>query len=190
MKLTTGEKAPDFTLLDSKGNTVSLHELRGKKVYVSFFRNTACPFCNLRIIQLTKALPKMQQEGLEVVFFFESSNRIIARSTFCDILPHVNMVGDPNRKVYDQYGVTSSMLKAMKTSFSGKNRADFREAKAKGLTKGSQKNNDMFLIPADFLINEQGVITTAYYGEDINDRIPIEQLEKFVGQKSTIAKAS
>ena len=35
--LQVGQKAPDFTLQDSSGNTVRLSDLRGRKVWLWFF---------------------------------------------------------------------------------------------------------------------------------------------------------
>ncbi|HAA11527.1 MAG TPA: hypothetical protein DCE41_07440 [Cytophagales bacterium] len=191
MKLSVGQKAPEFRLIDANGDTVDLHAMRGQKVYVSFFRNTACPFCNLRIIKLTKALPQWQKEGLQVVFFFESPNRIIKRSTFCDTLPGVHLVGDPDRAVYKKYGITSSVLKSIRTVFNRENRKDLKDIKERGLRNlGSQKDNDRTLIPGDFLIDETGTIVKTFYGKDINDRIPMEEIETFVQTRSGLSKAS
>ena len=36
------------------------------------------------------------------------------------------------------------------------------------------------LIPADFLINKDQTIHTAYYGNDISDHIPLRQIELFL----------
>jgi peroxiredoxin Q/BCP len=35
--LQVGQKAPDFTLQDSSGNTVTLSDLRGRKAWLWFF---------------------------------------------------------------------------------------------------------------------------------------------------------
>ena len=35
-------------------------------------------------------------------------------------------------------------------------------------------------MPADFLIDEQGYIVEAYYGEDAGDHIPFERIEQFL----------
>jgi len=43
--LTSGEAAPDFTLLDQRGQTVSLSGLRGRKVLVYFYPKADTPGC-------------------------------------------------------------------------------------------------------------------------------------------------
>jgi len=39
---------------------------------------------------------------------------------------------------------------------------------------------DKAIVPADFLINEDGTIHTAYYGNNIGDHIPIELINEFI----------
>ena len=43
--LTVGEKAPEFTLQDKDGNTVSLSDFAGKKVVVYFYPKDNTPGC-------------------------------------------------------------------------------------------------------------------------------------------------
>ena len=38
-----GDKAPDFTLLDAEGNSVSLTDFAGKKVVLWFFPKASTP---------------------------------------------------------------------------------------------------------------------------------------------------
>jgi peroxiredoxin Q/BCP len=41
--LKVGDEAPDFTVLDHHGNTVSLHDLRGRKVVLWFYPKADTP---------------------------------------------------------------------------------------------------------------------------------------------------
>ena len=43
--LEVGTKAPDFTLLDKRGNSVSLSEFLGKKVVLYFYPKDNTPGC-------------------------------------------------------------------------------------------------------------------------------------------------
>ena len=43
--LNIGDKAPDFTLLDQDGNSVSLADFRGKKVLLWFYPKASTPGC-------------------------------------------------------------------------------------------------------------------------------------------------
>ncbi|MBE3579715.1 MAG: TlpA family protein disulfide reductase [Caldanaerobacter subterraneus] len=48
-----GDIAPDFTLKDLNGNTVTLSSLRGKKVILNFWATT-CPYCKIEMPALDK----------------------------------------------------------------------------------------------------------------------------------------
>lgn len=60
--------APDFTLRDNTGQEVSLHDLRGKVVYLDFW-GTWCPPC---LKEMTTASPALRQQfaGRDVVFLY------------------------------------------------------------------------------------------------------------------------
>jgi len=49
---------------------------------------------------------------------------------------------------------------------------------AEGLKKNLQNPSD--IMPADFLIDEQGYIIETYYGSDASDHIPFENIYKFL----------
>lgn len=48
-----GDVAPDFTLKDLDGNTVTLSSLRGKKVILNFWATT-CPYCKIEMPALNQ----------------------------------------------------------------------------------------------------------------------------------------
>lgn len=66
--LKEGEKAPNFTLLNVKNQSVALQDLLKKgAVVLSFYRGGWCPYCNLELSGLQKALPKIQALGATLV---------------------------------------------------------------------------------------------------------------------------
>ncbi len=58
-------KAPDFTLKDLNGKTVSLSALRGKVVLLNFFA-TWCPPCRAEMPALNRLYHALKPRGLEV----------------------------------------------------------------------------------------------------------------------------
>jgi peroxiredoxin len=60
------QKAPDFTLKDLKGNTVTLSALKGKVVLLNFWA-TWCPPCVAEMPQLNKLYKKLGPRGLHIV---------------------------------------------------------------------------------------------------------------------------
>lgn len=63
-----GDKAPDFELPDAFGEPVRLSELLGNgPVVVSFYRGEWCPFCNLELQALQRAMGDIESAGATLV---------------------------------------------------------------------------------------------------------------------------
>lgn len=54
--LTAGQSAPDFTLQDQNGQSVSLADFRGKKVLVYFYPRASTPGCTVQACGLRDSL--------------------------------------------------------------------------------------------------------------------------------------
>lgn len=68
LKLQVGEKAPDFSLTNAKDKTVRLSELlKKRKVVLTFYRGSWCPYCNLQLSHYQKSLDVIHDLGAELV---------------------------------------------------------------------------------------------------------------------------
>ncbi|MEL6557020.1 MAG: peroxiredoxin-like family protein [Bacteroidota bacterium] len=68
IKLNVGEKAPDFSLSNATGESVSLSGLlENGKVVMTFYRGTWCPYCNLQLSQYQQILPEIKALGAQLV---------------------------------------------------------------------------------------------------------------------------
>jgi peroxiredoxin len=66
--LKAGDRAPDFTLADPDGKSVSSHDLLAQgPLVVSFYRGVWCPYCNLDLQALQAALPEIAARGGNIV---------------------------------------------------------------------------------------------------------------------------
>ncbi len=66
--LKAGQIAPEFSLTDADGNTVSLRDLLAEgPVVLSFYRGVWCPYCNLELQALQEALPEIEARGASLV---------------------------------------------------------------------------------------------------------------------------
>ncbi|MGD1843432.1 MAG: redoxin domain-containing protein [Thermonemataceae bacterium] len=176
MKLFQGEQAKEFKVKDIHKQEISLSQYEGKKLLLSFYRNVACPFCNLRVHQLTKLAVQLRDQGLEMVFFFETPTRHILRSTFHNDLSPIPIVGDPDKEIYKLYGVETSVMKSINSLFKKGFKSQLKEAKELGLDKVEDGGKVSKIIPADFLIKEQQKVVQAYYGAYINDHLPLDNI--------------
>jgi hypothetical protein len=87
------------------------------------------------------------------------------------------MVADPDNTAHRRYGIETSFLgklKAMMLRMPAMLRG-MRMVGMAGMATGS-------LLPADFLIDEQGRLQEAYYGRDAGDHIPMERVELFAAR--------
>jgi peroxiredoxin len=66
--LKVGQPAPNFTLPDTFGNSVSFSALLAHgPVVISFYRGEWCPFCNIELRALQQALPTIKQLGATLI---------------------------------------------------------------------------------------------------------------------------
>jgi thioredoxin-dependent peroxiredoxin len=179
MKAKEHQLAIDFEVTDIYGKEIKLSDFKGKKIHLGFFRNVNCPFCNLRVHQLSKFSHEFEKKGLKIIYFFESKPEVLRRSTFHQGVSPIPLTGDPQRKVYTLYGVKPSMMKMMSTILAKGTMGDMKAGK--GLNLPQDKDATQSLIPADFLIDEQFNIRTAYYGKNLNDHISIDEIKRFAG---------
>ena len=62
-----GEKAPDFSLPDHKGEQVSLSDFRGRRVMLAFYPSDFSPVCSDQLSIYQEVKPGLDEAGLEVV---------------------------------------------------------------------------------------------------------------------------
>ncbi|MEM9858084.1 MAG: peroxiredoxin-like family protein [Bacteroidota bacterium] len=68
LKLNVGDKAPDFSLSNATGETLSLTSLLEKgKVVLTFYRGSWCPYCSLQLNQYQQVLGEINALGAELV---------------------------------------------------------------------------------------------------------------------------
>lgn len=185
MKIELGQQAPDFEVYDIYGARYSLESLRGKNILLSFFRDATCPFCNLRVYELTKKYPDLAKKGLVMLAFFNSPKDRIVRLVGKKSRPFP-LIADPEKSVYDLYSVQSSLLGLLISMFTRMPRM----IKAMMLGFTPSMRGDMTQMPADFLIGPDLKVKGIYYGKDIADHIPVSILETFASKKYQGATAS
>lgn len=182
MKLSPATPAPAFSLPDLNGEPVDLERFRGRKLLLSFYRYASCPFCNLRVHELTQRAPNWQARGLDLVAVFQSPRESILEHAGGEARPFP-ILPDPARELYRRYGVEGSWGGFLKGGLQlGKLASALKEGYMPGRMEG-----EINMVPADFLIDERGRIALAYYGRDISDHLDIAAIEDFLGAAVTPA---
>lgn len=67
IRLAVGDTAPDFTLTDDKGGSVSLSDFRGKKVVVYFYPKADTPGCTIEACDFRDSLTQLNDADIDVV---------------------------------------------------------------------------------------------------------------------------
>ena len=174
MKLKKGDKVPAFKAKDILGKEYDSSKLKSKTL-IAFFRYASCPFCNLRMHELIQNYPKLKKKGLKILAFFESPKNQIKKYVGKQDAPF-SIISDPKRIVYKKFHIESSKVKFAKAVAKV---AKFKEASKLGFKSG-EKDGDIFIVPADFLI-ENGIIIKPYYGKDISDHMSLKDIMRFLG---------
>jgi peroxiredoxin len=115
-----GQVAPDFTLKDAKGRSVSLHQFRGKRVLLNFY--CGCSLCQsvavrwqqmlkekdlrpIAVLAIASYKPEHDQEfrketGAKFPILFDTPNRDIATTYDSRICPRVWVLDEQGRILY------------------------------------------------------------------------------------------
>ena len=180
--------APIFTAKDVFGRTIDLNSYRDSKVLIAFFRHAGCPFCNLRVHALSKMHEEFKSKGLEMIFFFESKEKIILRSSFHTGVSPIPIISDPEKVWYNAYGLETSGYKSAISHLTSFVQTAIK-AKSAGVPVHMMADGESIsTIPAEFLLDKGLVIKKLHYSQTLNDRMEISDIKAFAENPSFFDK--
>ncbi|MBR6795075.1 MAG: thioredoxin-dependent thiol peroxidase [Clostridia bacterium] len=102
--LEPGTKAPDFSLTDQKGNTVSLSDFRGKRVVLYFYPKDNTPGCTRQACAFAGSYEAFR--SMDVVVIGVSKDSVASHVKFADKynLPFI-LLADPELQAIKAYDV-------------------------------------------------------------------------------------
>lgn len=111
-----GSLAPDFKLLATNGQNVSLTDFRAKNnVIVFFIRETTCPQCRTHVAQLGRMYEQFKEAGTEVIVILGEGTEK-AREYANEIGLPFPILCDPDRAVYNLYELEKYFLLFQRTA--------------------------------------------------------------------------
>ena len=161
--LAAGDMAPDFTVQDVKGKTITLSKYRDQSVLLVFLRYAGCPWCNLAIHRLALEYPMLHKQNCQIIAFVQSDSESICENIYerHEVTPQFPIIADPDKEFYKLYGVHSrpaAITKAIRAIPYW-----VHAVKAHGF-KQTKMDGDLFMVPATFLISSKtGQIVEADY---------------------------
>jgi peroxiredoxin len=171
--LNTGDKVKARTLTTIEGGDVALPAADGL-VHLQFRRFAGCPICSLHMHQVAARHDEISKAGVaEVVVFHSSADRL--RRYVAD-LPFA-VVADPNRKLYDEFGVHNSIRGMLNRNVARAVGRGIRQTRsARSLAGGVGPTENHLGMPADFLIAPDGAVVARKYGDHADDQWSVDEL--------------
>lgn len=172
------ERAIDFSATTVDGEEFKLSNLRGKKIFLSFYRNGACALCNLRVREISQHQQAFDKADIKIVAVFESSVN--------DMKPYVGkqqltftLLSDADGIIYKQYAIKNSEELVNHVITSGIAAKKVEEAAIAGFPLTKQNGSNFFRIPAEVLINEKFEIVKIHHAEQLINHLPIDEVLSF-----------
>lgn len=133
--LEIGTKAPDFTLLDQNGDSVSLSEFSGKKVILYFYSKDNTPGCTKQACNYSENYLAFKEKNIVVIGI--SKDTVVAHKKFEEKyqLPFI-LLANPELDVLESYDVWKE--------------------------KNMYGRKVMGVVRTTYLINEEGIIEKAF----------------------------
>ena len=102
--LAEGQKAPDFTLLDDKGDEVTLSKFKGKKVILYFYPRDDTPGCTAEACSFRDGQSDIRKSSAVVLGI--SADTVESHKSFREKYKlNFPLLSDPDKTVIQKYGV-------------------------------------------------------------------------------------
>lgn len=157
-----GAAAPDFELPDADGKTVRLSDLlRRGPVVLSFYRGAWCPFCNLELAALQKALPAIHGLGASLV----AVSPQVPDATRNTVAKHeltFPVLSDRGNRTARQYGLVFTLTEEVRPVYA-----------ALGVDLPASNGDDSHELPvaATYVIAPDGIVAHAFVDVDYTKRL-------------------
>ncbi len=174
MKFAPGNPAQDLQLPGIDGSVFDTTTLRGRPYLLSFFRFASCPFCNMRVHELVSRFDEFGDD-FSIVAIFDSPLDNLQRHATGHHAPFP-ILADETGEAYASYSVERSLLGVIKGIVTRVPTA--LKAVRRGYIPTTIQGH-MTTMPANFLIDRNGIIQHAHYGRDEGDHLPFEQVKVF-----------
>ena len=102
-RLEESQTAPDFTLPDHQGGTVSLGDFAGRRLIIFFYPAAMTPGCTKEACDFRDSLVRLQEAGYDVVGISPDRPEKLARFVEQEALTYP-LLSDPDKTVMDAYG--------------------------------------------------------------------------------------
>jgi len=175
--LKAGDVAPDFDLPEVGGGRVQLADaLLTGPVVISFYRGAWCPYCNLEMQALQRALPEIEACGAQLLTIApelpEHAGELRDKGNLTFPLLH-----DRDNNLARKFGLVFELPEALRSVY-----ANF------GIDLAASQGNGRFELPmpATYIVAQNGTIVHAFVDTDYTKRMEpaeiIDILKRYNGE--------
>jgi peroxiredoxin len=160
--LKAGDHAPDFRLPDVRGGYVRLRDILATgPVVLSFYRGGWCPYCNLELRALQKALPEITRLGAKLVAVSpQTPDESLSTAEKNDLT--FSVLSDVGSATAKSFGIAYDLAEELRPIYARSGHAL------------PEKNGDetwVLPIPATYVIDRDGTIALGFVDVDYRNRL-------------------
>ena len=158
----SGDKAPDFELINVRGGTTQLAEmLKDGPVVLNFYRGGWCPFCNLEFKALSDILPQIKAKGASLVGVSPETPDASLTTIEQHNLPF-EVLSDVGNQVSESYGLLMTIYDELRPLYT-----------QWGIDVPAANGDDSYQlpVPATYIIRQDGTIHACYVNKDYTTRM-------------------
>ncbi|TDT47167.1 peroxiredoxin [Maribacter spongiicola] len=164
--LNVNSKAPNFTLKNALGKSVSLYdELKNGPVVLTWYRGGWCPYCNITLHYLQEKLPEIQKAGATLIALTpELPDNSLSTSEKNKL--EFTVLSDVGNVVGKEYGVVYTLTDDVASIYE----AGF------GLSEVNGDDTNELPLAATYVIDTNAVIQYAFLDEDYRKRAEVSEI--------------
>ncbi len=169
--LKTEDQIPEILLPNAAGRKISVQKLLlDKKVVLSFYRGGWCPYCNLELHALQKALPEFEKHGATLVAISPETP------------DHSLTTSEKNNLGFEVLSDTNNMTaKAFNLAFTlPKDLIEVYKGFGIDLEISNGNANQQLPISATYIIDQNGMIIYDFIKEDYKERADPEKIINYL----------
>lgn len=160
--LKPGTQAPDFTLKNAFGKSVTLSkELKKGPVILVFYRGAWCPFCNLQLHTLQKSLPAFNKYGAQLITVTPQHPDKSAEQIKKDSYPF-EILSDLESHVMKAYGLYFEL---------GPKLVEVYRKHGLNIEAYNGKGRNVLPVPGTFIIDRKGIVRGVHADVDYKERM-------------------
>jgi peroxiredoxin len=161
------DQAPDFTLPDAQGKSITLSDLLqlGPAV-VTFYRGAWCPYCNIQLRAYQTVLPEITALGARLVAISpQLPDGSLSMSKTNELT--FDVLSDVGNEVARRFGLVYSLPEELRAALRSNNKA---------LPDINGDSSWELPVPATYVIGKDGRIVLAFIDVDYRNRLGSEQI--------------